>query len=201
MAPPSSGFCHVGAEASKQRIDSTVMEARTVAMLTACSSATAGFRDARLSRAEPGFYCCRWWRRACWPNRPRAPSTSLPRHEVTAQFATSDGKPMADAAVRVFSPGDPKTPVETGHTDSQGKFVFGADRDGMWTAEARTSAEVARVMIRVGAGAPQEQQRSRLPPIAVIGAIILLVAMGWWYLLLRRRGRVAETLRAGRKRP
>ena len=110
-------------------------------------------------------------------------------HEVTAQFATAVGKPMADAAVRVFAPGDLKTPVETGHTDSQGKFVFGADKDGMWTAEARTSSEVARVMIRVGAGAPQEQQRSRLPPIAVIGAIILLVPMGWWYLLLRTRGR------------
>ena len=75
-------------------------------------------------------------------------------HEVTAQFATADGKPMSDAAVRVFAPGDLKTPVETGHTDSQGKFVFDADSDGMWTAEAHTSAEVARVMIRVGAGAP-----------------------------------------------
>ncbi len=78
--------------------------------------------------------------------------------------------------------------METGHTDSQGKYVFDADRDGMWTAEARTSTEVARVMIRVGAGAPQQQQ-SRLPPAIVIGGLILLVAMGWWYLLLRRRGR------------
>ena len=109
-------------------------------------------------------------------------------HEVTAQFATADGKPMSDAAVRVFAPGDLKTPVETGHTDSQGKFVFDADSDGMWTAEAHTSTEVARVMIRVGAGAPQ-QQRSRVPPAVVIGGLILLVAMGWWYLLLRRRGR------------
>lgn len=108
-------------------------------------------------------------------------------HEVTAQFATADGKPMSDAAVQVFAPGDPKTPVETGHTDSQGKFVFDADSDGMWTAEAHTSAEVARVMIRVGAGAPQQQ--SRVPPAVVIGGLILLVAMGWWYLLLRRRGR------------
>ena len=109
-------------------------------------------------------------------------------HEVTAQFATSDGKPMADAAVRVFAPGDLKMPVETGHTDSQGKYVFGADKDGLWTAEARTPTEVARVMIRVGAGAPQ-QQRSRLPPVVAIAAIVLLIAMGWWYLLLRMRGR------------
>ena len=42
----------------------------------------------------------------------------------------------------------------TGRTNSQGKFVFEADRDGMWTAEAHTAAEVARVMIRVGGPAP-----------------------------------------------
>jgi hypothetical protein len=110
------------------------------------------------------------------------------RHEVTAQFATADGKPLANAEVRVFAPGDLKAPVETGHTDSQGKFVFDADSDGMWTAEARTPDQVARVMIRVGAGAPQQQQ-SRVPPAVVIGALILLVVMCWWYLLLRRRGR------------
>jgi hypothetical protein len=110
-------------------------------------------------------------------------------HEVTAQFATADGKPMANAAVRVFAPGDPRTPVETGHTDSQGKFVFDADSDGMWTAEARTADQVARVMIRVGAGAPQQQQHSRLPPVVVIGALILLVALAWWYRNLRARTR------------
>jgi hypothetical protein len=114
----------------------------------------------------------------------------FPAHQVTAQFATADGKPMAGAAVRVFAPGDLKTAVETGHTDSQGKFVFDADRDGMWTAEARTSAEVARVMIRVGAGAPQQQ--TRLPPFVVAGGVVLLVAMAWWYWIFRARGRKRE---------
>ena len=109
-------------------------------------------------------------------------------HEVTAQFATSAGEPLANAAVRVFAPGDLKTPVETGHTDAQGKFVFDADSDGMWTAEASTGTEVARLMIRVGAGSPQQQQ-TRLPPMVVIGAIILLGVMGWWFLLLGSRGR------------
>ena len=107
-------------------------------------------------------------------------------HEVTAQFAGPDGKPLADATVRVFAPGDLTTPVETGRTDAQGKFVFGADRDGMWTAEARTPTEVARVTIRVGGGA-QPQQRPRLPPYIVIGGLMVLMALAWWYLLLRRR--------------
>jgi hypothetical protein len=112
-------------------------------------------------------------------------------HEVTTQFATADGKPMANAAVRVFAPGDLTTPVETGHTDSGGKFVFDADRDGMWTAEARTSSEVARVTIRVGAGA-QQPQRSRLPPYVVIAGLVLLMVLAWWYLLLRRRSQRRE---------
>jgi hypothetical protein len=106
-------------------------------------------------------------------------------HQVTAQFATAAGQPMADAPVRVFSPGDLKTPVETGRTDAQGKFVFGADRDGMWMAEARTPTEVARVMIRVGAGAPEE--KSRVPPYLVIGGLMVLLALAWWYRILRGR--------------
>ncbi|MGH7046031.1 MAG: hypothetical protein ACREE2_06530 [Stellaceae bacterium] len=108
-------------------------------------------------------------------------------HQVTTQFATAAGQPMANAEVRVFAPGNLKTPVETGRTDAQGKFVFGADRDGMWTAEARTPSEVARVMIRVGSDAPQQQ--SRVSPYILIAGLVLLVALAWWYRLVRRRAR------------
>jgi hypothetical protein len=106
-------------------------------------------------------------------------------HEVTAQFATSSGKPMPNAEVRVFAPGDLQTPVETGRTDADGKFVFPADRDGMWSAEARTKTEVARVMIRVG-GATQEQP-SRVSPFTVIGGLVVLLALALWYRFLRMR--------------
>src|SRR4029077_11161296 len=58
------------------------------------------------------------------------------RHEVIVQFATPDGKPMANAEVRVFAPGDPNRTALTGRTDAAGKFVFDADRDGLWSAEA-----------------------------------------------------------------
>jgi len=106
-------------------------------------------------------------------------------HEVTAQFATPDGKPMANAEVRVFAPGDLTTPVETGHTNADGKYVFAADRDGLWSAEARTKSEVARVMIRVGG--PGQQQQSRIPPIVVVGVLVGLLGMAVWYRVLRRR--------------
>ncbi len=108
-------------------------------------------------------------------------------HEVTAQFATADGKPIANAEVKVFAPGDPVTPVETGHTDAAGKFVFAADRDGMWSAEARTKTEVARVMIRVGGPDQQPQQRGRISPVVVIGGLLALVALAFWYRVLRAR--------------
>jgi len=71
-------------------------------------------------------------------------------HEVTVQFATQDGKPMANAEVQVFAPGDAKTPVITGRTDAEGKFVFDADQDGFWSAAAHGADQIARVMIRVG---------------------------------------------------
>jgi hypothetical protein len=109
-------------------------------------------------------------------------------HEVTAQFAAADGKPMANAPVRVFAPGEPQAPVETGHTDADGKFAFYADRDGMWSAEAHTKSEVARVMIRVG-GPGERQQHSRIPPVVVIGGLLALLALAVWYRMLRVRNR------------
>jgi hypothetical protein len=108
-------------------------------------------------------------------------------HEVTAQFATQDGKPMAHAPVRVFAPGDSTKPVLTGHTDANGKFAFAADRDGFWSAEAQSAGEVARVMIRVG-GATQPP-RSRVSPFLVIGILAVLLVVAFWYRLVRARSR------------
>ena len=108
----------------------------------------------------------------------------LATHEVTAQFATADGKPMADAEVRVFAPGAPQTPVATGRTDAAGKFVFGADRDGMWSAEARTSGQIARIMIRVGSRSSADRGFSAW---LVIGALVVLLVAAFWYRLRRLR--------------
>jgi hypothetical protein len=108
-------------------------------------------------------------------------------HEVTVQFATHDGKPMANAEVQVFAPGDAKTPVITGRTDAEGKFVFAADQDGFWSAEAKGADQVARVMIRVGGESQQPQ--SRISPFLVIGALAILLALAIWYRLLRARSR------------
>jgi hypothetical protein len=106
--------------------------------------------------------------------------------EVTTQFATQDGKPLANADVRVFAPGDSKSPVVTGRTDSEGKFVFEADRDGFWSAEAHGADQVARVMIRVG---EEAQPQTVFSPFLIIGILAVLAAIAIWYRLLRARTR------------
>ena len=108
-------------------------------------------------------------------------------HEVTVQFATQDGKPLANAEVQVFAPGNSKTPVITGRTDAEGKFVFAADQDGFWSAEAKGADQVARLMIRVGGESQQPQ--SRISPFLVIGVLAILLALAIWYRLLRARNR------------
>jgi nickel transport protein len=104
--------------------------------------------------------------------------------EVTVQFASQDGKALANAEVRVFAPGDSKTPAATGRTDAEGKFVFAADRDGFWSAEAHSADQVARLMIRVGG---DSQTQTRFSPVLVIGVLAILLAVSIWYRLLRAR--------------
>ena len=107
-------------------------------------------------------------------------------HEVTVQFATADGKPMADAEVKVFAPGDPTHVVKTGKTDKDGKFQFGTDRDGLWTAEARVAGDVARATLRVGG---QSEQRQGVSPFVIIGGLLVLLVIAVWYRVLQTRAR------------
>ena len=108
------------------------------------------------------------------------------RHQVTVQFATSDGKPMANAEVRVFAPGEPNRPALTGRTDNEGKFEFGADRDGFWSAEARSGGEVARASMRVGG---EQQKEEPLSPFWLFGVLLMLLVIAVSYRLLRARAR------------
>src|SRR5579864_110019 len=96
---------------------------------------------------------------ALWPH-PGAAQSLFARHEVTVDFATPDGKPFADAEVRIFAPGHPERPALTGHTDKKGHFEFPADEDGFWTAEARQGGEIARVLVRVGGDGKVRQEIS-----------------------------------------
>ena len=107
------------------------------------------------------------------------------RHQVTVQFATQDGKPMANAEVRVFAPGQPNRPALTGRTDGGGRFDFPADRDGFWSAEARSGDEIARASVRVGG---QEQQEP-LSPYWLLGGLFLLLVLAFTFRILRARAR------------
>jgi hypothetical protein len=117
---------------------------------------------------------------------PAAAFDLFAKHEVSVQFATQDGKPMADAEVRVYAPGEPTHPARTGRTDKDGKFEFAADRDGLWMAEAHAPTEIARATLRVGK--PDEEQGG-LSPFLVIGVLGVLLLIAVWYRFLRARGR------------
>jgi Domain of unknown function (DUF4198) len=109
-------------------------------------------------------------------------------HDVTVQFVTQDGKPMAGAEVSVFAPGNLTHPVKTGRTDKDGKFQFGTDRDGLWTAEARNGTEVARATVKVGGGSTGEDE-GEMSPYVIIGllGVLLMVAVGVRFLRARAR--------------
>jgi hypothetical protein len=115
---------------------------------------------------------------------PATAQSLFARHEVTAQFATSDGKPIADAEVRVFAPGEGSRPALVGRTDSTGAFKFPADTDGLWSAEARSGSEIARVTIRVG-GTTKEAEP--LSPLWLIGGLLLLLVLAVAYRVARSR--------------
>jgi hypothetical protein len=124
---------------------------------------------------------------------PAAAQSLFARHEVSVQFATSDGKPIADAEVRVFAPGEPTRPALVGRTDSTGAFKFPADSDGLWSAEAHSGSEIARVTIRVGGDTKEAEP---LSPLWLIGGLLLLLMLAVAYRVararFRRRGRPGD---------
>lgn len=106
------------------------------------------------------------------------------RHQVSVEFATADGKPLAGAEVRVFAPGKPNRPALTGRTDRNGKFEFPADEDGFWTAEARSGDEIARATVRVGGPGQKEEP---LSPIWLLGGLLLLLILAFGLRIARAR--------------
>ena len=118
------------------------------------------------------------------------------RHQVSVEFATADGKPLADAEVRVFAPGKPNAPVLTGRTDREGKFEFPADEDGFWTAEARAGNEIARATVRVG---KPGQQSEALSPFWLIGGLMLLLIAAFGVRIAIARRAVRRNSRGSRR--
>ena len=111
------------------------------------------------------------------------------RHTVTVHFAGADGKPIAEAEVRVFAPGQPTRPMLTGRTDTAGKFEFSANTDGLWAAEAHGAGEIVRVMVRVGGA----EGKGSVSPLWVVGGLLVLLALAVAYRIMRVRGRAPPT--------
>jgi nickel transport protein len=127
------------------------------------------------------------------------PATALDlfaRHQVSVEFAAADGKKLADAEVRVFAPGKPNVPVLTGRTDKEGKFVFPADEDGFWTAEARAGDEIARATVRVG---KSDARRELISPPWLIGGLLLLLMIAFAVRIVLIRRSVRQNSRGSRR--
>jgi hypothetical protein len=116
---------------------------------------------------------------------PAAALDLFARHTVAVHFATADGKPIADAEVRVFAPGRPSQAALTGRTDSAGKFEFTANADGLWSAEAHGAGEIVRVMVRVGG----TEGNAPLSPFWVVGGLLVLLLLAVGYRVARARSR------------
>lgn len=120
------------------------------------------------------------------PPLPAKAISLFAEHVVEVQFSTPDGKPLANAEVHVFAPGNPPRVVTTGRTDKDGKFSFEADQDGMWSAEVHQGGEVARVTVRVGG---ESKGRREIPSYWLIGGAGLMLALAIAFRVLRARSR------------
>jgi len=122
----------------------------------------------------------------------------IPSVEVQALFDT--GKPMAEAQVAVFAPGQPETPWQTGLTDEAGHFRFSPDPDqaGNWEVQVRQAGHGSMATIAVGAvgaaggGAIARSENpasasALVAPATHSGAspaqIFLMTGLGLWGLL------------------
>jgi hypothetical protein len=126
---------------------------------------------------------------AAWP---AAAFDLFATHNVDVQFATRDGKPMADAEVQVFSPDAPNKVAVTGRTDKNGKFSFETDRDGLWTAEARSATEIARATVRVGEDEAKTKAGFAQSPYFLFGLLALMLVIAIWFRYLRARSRAGR---------
>jgi hypothetical protein len=126
---------------------------------------------------------------AAWP---AAAFNLFAMKTVEVQFATRDGKPMADAEVQVFSPDAPNKVAVTGRTGKDGKFSFETDRDGLWTAQARNATEVARATVRVGTDDAQRKEGFAQSPYFLLGLLSLLLVIAIWFRYLRARSRAGR---------
>ena len=120
------------------------------------------------------------------PGCPAAALDLFARHQVSVEFATADGKPLADAEVRVFAPGKPNVPVLTGRTDKAGKFAVPGRRGRVLD---RRGARRERDRPRHGAGRRAGPARELISPEWLIGGLLLglCVALAVRVVLIRRR--------------
>lgn len=69
--------------------------------------------------------------------------------EVVGVYST--GEPMSGAQVKIFAPGDPSTPWQTGTLDEQGRYTFTPDlsKRGRWTVRVEETEHSSFINIAI----------------------------------------------------
>lgn len=98
---------------------------------------------------------------------------------VEVQAAYDSGEPMAEAAVQVFAPADPQTPVYTGFTDTEGRFVFVPTTPGTWEVSVRQAGHGDIAAIPVEAGGLVASDFTNEAGLSWLQRIIVAGAVTW----------------------
>ncbi|EDX85896.1 hypothetical protein S7335_3599 [Synechococcus sp. PCC 7335] len=130
--------------------------------------------------------------------------------EIKAVFDT--GEPMSDAQVLVYSPTDLSTPVASGQTDSEGRFLFSPEPDqavaesqsGRWEVTVRKAGHGQVTTFELGKGVLQpvgtDPSTGRSPQFAT-QQWISIAAIIWGFvgtaLFFKARADQSRRLRLG----
>lgn len=121
-------------------------------------------------------------------------------HSVEIEAAFDTGEPMANAQVAIYAPDQPKTPVQTGVTDSEGRFLFTPEDDGagLWEVTVRQAGHGEATTFTLDAAGSGEVTLAAPPTadlqadsqkwIRMAAVVCGLVGIASYFLSRERRG-------------
>lgn len=110
--------------------------------------------------------------------------------EIQATYDT--GEPMAEAQVQVYAPDDPQTPVFSGITDTEGRYLFVPDQPGDWEVSVRQAGHGDIAVVPVAEGGAIAEGFTNSVGLTPLQRVIVAGAVTWGCIgtaLYFRRGK------------
>jgi nickel transport protein len=111
---------------------------------------------------------------------------------IEIQAAYDTGEPMAEAQVQVYAPDDPQTPVFSGVTDAEGRYVFVPDQPGNWEISVRQAGHGDIAVVPVAESGAIAEGFTNSEGLTPLQRVIVAAAVTWGCLgtaLYFRRGK------------